>query len=202
MWRSSGSGGSTARPGLTSRRTAGLGVLAGAVQAVLNPNTGVTAAAIAYYALFSLFPLTLLSIAIASFSLGPAMDQQFIIQKIEFVAPALGQLLGPNIDEIIRARGPVTGVALVGLMWSASAVFYTLSFTLNGIWGIKRCRPVWKRRGLAMLFVLAIVGPALFLAAFATSIMASLRPWLPAELILLKAASVWHWRLYSMWLHL
>jgi len=37
-------------------------------------------------------------------------------------------LLGPNIDEIIKARGPVTGVALVGLMWSASAVFYTLFF--------------------------------------------------------------------------
>jgi len=115
------------------------------------------------------------------------MDQQLIVQKIEFVAPALGQLLGPNIDEIIKARGPVTGIALVGLMWSASAVFYTLSFTLNGIWGIKRGRPVWKRRGLAMLFVLAFVGPALFLAAFASSMIANLRPWLPAQLILLKS---------------
>ncbi len=163
-----------------------LGVLVGAAQAVLNPNTGITAAAIAYYALFSLFPLTLLSIAIASFSFGPAMDQRLIVQKIEFVAPALGQLLGPNIDEIIKARGPVTGIALVGLMWSASAVFYTLSLTLNGIWGIKRGRPVWKRRGLAMLFVLAFVGPALFLAAFASSMISNLRPWLPEQLILLK----------------
>jgi hypothetical protein len=45
------------------------------------------------------------------------MDQQLILQKLEFIAPALGQLLGQNIDEIIRARGSVTTVALVGLVW-------------------------------------------------------------------------------------
>jgi uncharacterized BrkB/YihY/UPF0761 family membrane protein len=85
--------------------------LAGAAREALKPESGITAAAIAYFALFSLFPLTLLSISIASFSLGPAIDQQLIIQKLEFIAPALGQLLGQNIDEIIRARGPVTIVA-------------------------------------------------------------------------------------------
>jgi uncharacterized BrkB/YihY/UPF0761 family membrane protein len=36
---------------------------------------------------------------------------------LEFIAPALGRLLGQNIDEIIRARGSVTIVALVGLVW-------------------------------------------------------------------------------------
>lgn len=76
----------------------------------------------------------------------------------------------------------------MGLLWSASAVFYTLSFTLNGIWGIKRGRPVWKRRGLALLFVLAFVGPALFLAAFASSLISTLRPWLPAQIILFKGS--------------
>jgi len=160
-----------------------LGLLAGAAKEALRPDSGITAAAIAYYALFSLFPLTLLSIAIATFSLGPAMEQQLIVQKLEFIAPALGQLLGPNIDEIIRARGPVSSVALVGLIWSASTVFYTLTLTLNEMWGIKRRRPVWKRRGLAMLFVLAFVGSTLFLASFAGSMISNLCPWLPDQII-------------------
>jgi membrane protein len=164
---------------LNARSRGWLGVLAAAAQAAIRPETGVIAAAIAYYALFSLFPLTLLSVAIASFSLGPAMDQQLVVRQLEFIAPALGQLLGPNIDEIIRARGPITGVALLGLIWAASAVFYTLSLTLNEMWGIKRRRPGWKRRGLALLFVLAFVGPALFLASFTGSMLANLRPWLP-----------------------
>ena len=159
-----------------------LGMLASAARQALRPDSAITAAAIAYFALFSLFPLTLLSIAIASFNLGPLMDQQLIVQRLEFIAPALGQLLGQNIDEIIRARGPVTVVALVSLIWSASTVFYMLTGTLNEIWGIERSRPVWKRRGLAMLFVLAFVGPMLFLASFAGSMIANLLTWLPDQI--------------------
>jgi len=160
-----------------------LGVFASAAKQALKPNSVITAAAIAYFAFFSLFPITLLSISIASLSLGPLMDEQLIVQKLEFITPALGQLLGQNIDEIIRARGPATGVALVGLIWSASTIFYTLTQTLNGIWGNKRSRPIWKRRGLAILLVLTFVGPALFLASFAGSMISNLRTWLPDQII-------------------
>jgi membrane protein len=155
-----------------------LGMLMGAAREALKPDSAITSAAIAYFALLSLFPFTLLSIAIASFTLGPLIDQQLIVQKLEFIAPALGQLFGKNIDEIIRARGPITIVATVGLIWSASTIIYTLTQTLNGIWSNKRSRPVWKRRGLAILFVLAFVGPALFLASFAGSMIANLFNWL------------------------
>jgi membrane protein len=159
------------------------GMLTGAAGEALKPDSAMTAAAIAYFALFSLFPITLLSISIASFTLGPLMDYQLIVQKLEFVAPALGQLLGRNIDEIIRVRGPVSGVAFVSLIWSASTIFYTLTQILNKIWGNKRRRPVWKRRGLSILFVLTFVGPALILASIAGSMIANLRTWLPDSVI-------------------
>ena len=159
------------------------GMLASAAMEALKPDTAITAAAIAYFALFSLFPIALLSISIASFSLGPSMDQQLIIQRLEFIAPALGRLLGQNIDEIIKARGPVTGAALIGLIWSASTVFYTFTHTLNEIWHVKRRRAVWKRRGLAILFVLIFVGPTLFLASFTGSMMAHFRTLLPDSII-------------------
>jgi len=160
-----------------------LSVLAGAAKETLKPDTAITAAAIAYFSLFSLFPITLLSISIASFSLGPLMDQQLIIQELEFIAPALGQLLGPNIDEIIEARGSVSGIALIGLIWSASTIFYTFTHTLNEIWGVKQRRAIWKQRGLAILFVLALVGPILFLASFASSMITHLGISLPATII-------------------
>lgn len=160
-----------------------LWILADAIRETLKPDTAITAAAIAYFALFSLFPIILLSISIASFSLGPSIDRQFIIQRLEFVAPAMSQLFGQNIDEIIEARGPVTAVALVGLIWSASTVFYTFTHTLNQIWGDKRRRSFWKRRGLAILFVLIFVGPPLFLASFAGSLFTHLRAFLPDTII-------------------
>ncbi|HSB89045.1 MAG TPA: YihY/virulence factor BrkB family protein [Anaerolineales bacterium] len=164
---------------LDERTHGWLGMLADAVGQALNPNSSITAAAMAYFAVFSLFPLALLSIAIASFSLGSLVDQHIIIQRLEFVTPALGQLLGKNIDEIVRARGPVTVVALVGLIWSASTILYMLTGTLSSIWGIERRRPVWKRRGVAILLVLVFVGPILFLGSFAGSLMANFLTWLP-----------------------
>jgi membrane protein len=167
-----------------NERTHGwMGILAGAARETLKPNSAIAAAAIAYFAILSLFPLSLLSISIASFYLGPLMDQQLVVQKLEFIAPALGQLLGKNIDEITRARGPVTIIALVGLIWSASTIFFTLNQTLNEIWGNKRSRPFWKQRGLAILLVIAFVGPALFLASFIGSMVANLRIWSPDQII-------------------
>jgi membrane protein len=159
------------------------GMVVGAAQQALQPDSAYTAAAIAYFAIFSLFPLTLLSIGIASFSLGPLMDQHLVVQRLEFVAPALGQLLGRNIDEIIRARGPVTIIALGTLIWSASTMFFVLTGTLSKIWGIERSHPIWRRRGLAILIVLIFVGPILFLSSFADSVIANLLTWLPAPII-------------------
>jgi membrane protein len=168
---------------LNERAHGWLGMLASAAGETFKPNSTIAAAAIAYFAILSLFPLTLLSISIASFFLGPLTDQQLIMQKLEFIAPALGQLLGTNINEIIQARGPVTIVAVIGLIWSASTIFFTLNQTLNEIWGNKRRRPVWKQRGLGILFILAFVGPALFLASFAGSMIANIRTWLPDQVI-------------------
>jgi membrane protein len=168
---------------LDERTHGWLGMLAGAAQKTLKPNSVISAAAIAYFAIFSLFPITLLSIAIASFSLGSTVDQNLIIQRFEFIAPDLGQLLGKNIDEIILARGPVTIVALVSLILAASAIFNTLTDTLNEIWSIKRRRPVWKQKGLAILIVLIFVGPILFLASFGSSMIANLHIGLPDQII-------------------
>lgn len=158
-----------------------LGILWTAVQQTLRADTSLMASGIAYFSLFSLFPLILLSISIASFRIGPAfvVDEQIIVQELEFIAPALGQLLSDNIDQIIRARGSVSSVALISLIWSSSSVFYTLTHTLNNIWHIRQGRAAWKRRGVAILFVLAFVGPTLFLFSLAGSLLTNLRFWLP-----------------------
>jgi membrane protein len=156
-----------------------LGVMAHAGRETLKPDSAIPAAAIAYMAIFALFPTTLLGIAIASFTLGSLVDQQLIVQKLEFIAPALGQLLGKNIAEIVEARGPVSIFAVIGLIWSASTVFYTLTGTLNSIWGIRRNRPFWRRRGLSILFILIFVGPILFLASIAGSMITNLLTWVP-----------------------
>jgi len=156
-------------------------LLARAFQSAMMPDSVITAAAIAYFAVFSLFPLTLLIVAIGSFGIGGLIDHRIIVQRLEFVAPALGQLLGANIDEIIRARGPVTLIALVSLAWSASTFFFVLTATMNKIWGIDKLHPVWRRRGTAILLVLVLIVPSIFLASFADNIITGFLNGLPAQ---------------------
>jgi membrane protein len=62
-------------------------------------------------------------------------------------------------------------------------MFFVLTGTLAKVWGIERSRPVWKRRGLAILFVLAFIGPILFLASFAESMITKLLTRLPGPII-------------------
>lgn len=156
-----------------------LGMLVGAGRETLKPESSISAAAIAYFSIFSLFPLTLLSITIASLRLGSLLDYHSIVNRLEFFAPALGLLLGKNFDDIILARGPITIVAFIGLIWSASTIFFTFTQTLHRIWNNKRRRSVWKRRGLSILFVLIFVGPILFLASIASSLLTNLMTWVP-----------------------
>ncbi len=164
-----------------------LGILWTAIQqTLLRADTSVMASSIAYFSLFSLFPLILLSISIASFRFGPTItvvDENIIVQELEFIAPALGQLLGDNIEHIIQARGSVSTVALISLIWSSSSVFYTLTHALNGIWHVRQGRAAWKRRGVAILIVLAFVGPTLFLFSLAGSVLANLSFWLPESIL-------------------
>jgi uncharacterized BrkB/YihY/UPF0761 family membrane protein len=61
--------------------------------------------------------------------------------------------------------------------------FIALAQTMHEIWGDKRRGPVWEQRGLAILFVLVFVGPALFPASFAGSMIANFRTWLPEQII-------------------
>lgn len=167
-----------------NERTRGwFGMVMGAAQDTLKPDSVIYAAAIAYFALFSVFPLALLSIAFASYNLGSLMDQHLVVQRLEFIAPALGQLLGQNIDDIILERGPITIAAIAGLLWSASAFFYMLNRILNKIWATKHRHPVWQQRGLAVIIVLALVVPTLFLTSVAGSLITTLRTLLPSSII-------------------
>jgi len=127
------------------------------------------AAAVAYFAFFSLFPLILLAVAVASIWLDQVRAEQYIMEQMEFVAPALGELLGANLTQIVAARRSITGFALITLLWSASTIFYVLTSALDQIWQVETIRPVWRYRGLAILIVLLLCA-FLLLASFVSSI--------------------------------
>ena len=72
---------------------------------------------------------------------------------------------------------------MIGLVWSASTIFYALTNSLSQIWNVKQQRPAWKIRGLAILVILAFVGPTLFMVSFAGTVIANIHFWLPNQIL-------------------
>jgi YihY family inner membrane protein len=122
------------------------------------------AAAFAYYAFFALFPLILLFVILGSQIWDHATVVSYIIDNV-------GQYLPFNatdrqtVDDVIRAianaRGSVSTLALLGLIWSASRLFHSMVRGVNSAWDT--IEYPWWQLPLHSLMLLALVASALFI---------------------------------------
>ncbi len=112
------------------------------------------AAGVAYYAIFSLFPLLLGFLAISGIVLNsPELQREFL----NFVAdnlPGSESFVVGNVGEIVRFRGALGVAAILGLFWAASAVFGAISRAVNRAWDVQQDRPFYiaKPRQIGMAF--------------------------------------------------
>lgn len=136
---------------------------------VLSFQSSLYAAATAYFTLLSVFPLILLIVAIVSFWFDPYLDNQMIMERLEFVVPALDELLGANLERIYRTRGAITRLSAVLLIWSASSIFYMLTRSMDNIWEEVMIRPAWRHRAMAVGATLG-VSILLLIGSFAWSV--------------------------------
>lgn len=157
----------TAGLGLKARRFPAFDLLLDTWQAYSRHEMGSLAAALAYYLLLALFPLLLLLIAIATPFLS---SEQVLRETIRFASnyfPTGEAELRRVLEQVVSARGPVSFVAALGLLWSASGVFDLVQKGLNRAWHVTQPRPLWRQRLLSLATVLAV--GSLFGLSFATS---------------------------------
>jgi membrane protein len=98
-------------------------------------------AALAYYAMFSLFPLLLLSISLIGFMLEAgvplAVDAQTLVsQAVEQALPQAQELVEQILITTRRTRGGTGLVGLIALTWSASSIFTQARLAFNAVWDI------------------------------------------------------------------
>lgn len=128
------------------------------------------AASIAYYAIFSLFPLLLVLAGVLGFVLVSTPEPEQVVDFVTTVIPISEDFIRTNLVQILVQRGTVGIFGLVGLIWAASAVFITLARNINLAWpGAVSRNPIQGRLiGMAMLaviaflFVLSVLGATVF----------------------------------------
>jgi membrane protein len=97
--------------------------------------------ALAYYAMFSIFPLLLLLLAVLGFLLkswNTATDVQKAIVDIlgQSFTQGFSRSLNETLSTVRDNAGTATGIGLVTLLIGASGVFSQLDFSFNKIWNI------------------------------------------------------------------
>ncbi len=130
---------------------------------------GETAAAVAYYSLFSIFPLLLFIVSVASYVLGGTARHEEIVHTVAAYIPGSEDLLLTIVRQVLSARGPVTIFALVALLWSASGVFSLLAAAIERPWPAPTPRPFWKQKLLG-IGLAAMIGVLIFVAIAASSV--------------------------------
>ncbi len=125
------------------------------------------AAGVAYYAFFSLFPLLLGLITILSWFMESADVQSRVVRLAGSYLPGSSELIASNIEAVFRLRGVLGVFAILGLLWSSSAIFGAVTRAVNRAWDVHRDRPFFisKPRQLGMALGLGV----LFLLSLATA---------------------------------
>ena len=114
------------------------------------------AAGVAYYALFSLFPLLLGLIAVLSFFLESEQIQTKVIELTGGFLPGSELLVRDNIDATLGLRGALGVFSVIGMLWAGSAVFGALNRSINRAWDIQTDRPLYKGKPRQLLMALAV----------------------------------------------
>ena len=116
------------------------------------------AASIAFYTLFSLFPVILIVVAANSFLLESLHVQEKILETIlKFFPVASHQIISTNMQQILQARGAVGIVGLIALVWAATCVFTTLVHNLNRAWIDAPAQNIFRARLTAFSIILFLV---------------------------------------------
>ncbi|MER3403929.1 MAG: hypothetical protein C4289_01080, partial [Chloroflexota bacterium] len=115
-----------------------LHVLRNTVRGFAEDNAAETAAALTYFAVFSLFPLLLLMVAIGSLAFDSAAAQAYVVSIVVNVLPQGETAVREVIESVIRARGPAAGFALASLLWASLAWFEAVDRGINRVWGVAR----------------------------------------------------------------
>lgn len=151
------------------------------------------AAAFAFNAVFSLFPLIILFVTLAAFFVDRENAGQAIITYAEGYVPLDGAMrdrIFGSISKVIEARKEAGLVALPILFWSALQCFNTLVLVTNRAWGNQDYN--WWRLPLRGLTLLGVTAAAVLLGMAAPALASIGQSWL------LTADGLGSW-VYTVW---
>ncbi len=133
------------------------------------------AASLAYYALFSLFPLTLLLAWLLDFLFRGDIAYTRAVGFIRTVFPFSGDIVDNGLRDVFTEQRSTLGIlGGIGLFWAASGFFSTLANNINLAWPMVKLRTFVHSRLVAFGMIGAVI--LLMMVSIFTTTLMSLIP--------------------------
>src|SRR5215211_6767514 len=133
-------------------------ILEHAVKTFTEKQAGQASAGLAYYSIFSIFPLLLVFIAAGSYFIDTNQVFNVVTQFIQQALPISRQIINENLEQILQARGTAGIISLLTLLWSASGMFTNLAYNINLAWSRAARRNFLQNRLVGLWMIVALIG--------------------------------------------
>jgi membrane protein len=131
---------------------------ASALRELLFSNDLTHAAAIAYYALLSLFPFLLLVVSVFGSLAADDVARAEVLSFIFRYFPARFDFLVQQLDAFRQHPVGLSVTGALGLVWGSLGVFGALMSAVNEAWGVSKPRGFWRHRLASFVMFLAATG--------------------------------------------
>lgn len=151
----------------------------------------VYAAAMAFYTIFSIVPLLVLFVSLASgMDNAAAVEDQIIALIAKQAGQVPSEFVGQIVDDsgINTSRGVAAGLGILFLIWGASTVFHQLQNAINAMYGLPEAYETFRHGALYFLVTrllsaaIVISMGLLFLLLLALNLIFTALPPTPVEL--------------------
>lgn len=117
------------------------------------------AAGMTYYVLFSLSPLLIVMVTVASYFVAGTQASSQIKTVMTSVIPVSQSIVERNIQRIMEVRNSIGLIGTIGFLWSASNAFSILVDNINRAWPNTQRRSFVQKRllGLTMVGVIIVL---------------------------------------------
>lgn len=141
----------------TRRFDALAAVIVDSLTSMFNNIPGQAAASIAYYFLFSIFPLFLFVVIFLSYFLDIDFIQEELIRFVQEIIPGAEVLITENLQSLLANRGSNSILASVSLLWSGSGIIGSLISNVQKAFPETNRRGYFINRALAIIFIIIAI---------------------------------------------
>lgn len=133
-------------------------ILKNAMRTFTEKQAAQASASLAYYTLFSIFPLLLVFVAAGSYFLDSSQVFDAVTQFVQQALPISTQVINENLRQVLEERGAAGIFSILILLWSASGMFTNLAYNINLAWPRASRRSFLQRRLVGLWMILGLIG--------------------------------------------